>query len=77
MSQAYWDENLTPTRRSPHRLPYPPCMVYVVALPAQELDRIYTDLQIKQSFTKTVAHQPLHRTRNGSVSLWAGSGRAG
>ncbi|MFB4308630.1 hypothetical protein [Actinomadura sp. GTD37] len=44
-------------------------MVYVIALTAEELDRIDTDLRIKQSFTKTVAAASLPRDRTPQITL--------
>ncbi|MFJ9930938.1 hypothetical protein ACIRU5_33535 [Streptomyces misionensis] len=44
-------------------------MVYVVALTGEELDRIDTDLRIKQSFTKTVAVASLPRDQAPRITL--------
>ncbi|MDT0550116.1 MULTISPECIES: hypothetical protein [Streptomyces] len=44
-------------------------MVYVIALSAEELDRIDTDLRIKQSFTKTVAVASLPRDQTPRITL--------
>ncbi|MQS09379.1 hypothetical protein [Streptomyces alkaliphilus] len=44
-------------------------MVYVVALSAEELDRIDADLRIKQSFTKTVAAASLPRDKTPRITL--------
>ncbi len=44
-------------------------MVYVIALSAEELDRIDTELRIKQSFTKTVAVAALPRDQTPHITL--------
>jgi hypothetical protein len=46
-------------------------MVYVIALSTQELNRIDTDLRIKQSFTKTAAVASLPRDRTPRITLLA------
>lgn len=44
-------------------------MVYIIALSAEELDRIDTDLRIKQSFTKTVAVASLPHDQTPRITL--------
>nr|WP_168511971.1 hypothetical protein [Streptomyces sp. S1D4-11]QIY98784.1 hypothetical protein HEP87_38495 [Streptomyces sp. S1D4-11] len=44
-------------------------MVYVIALSARELERIDTDLRVKQSFTKTVAVAALPEDRTPQITL--------
>ncbi|GAA2137703.1 hypothetical protein [Streptomyces synnematoformans] len=44
-------------------------MVYMIALSAEELDRIDTELRIKQSFTKTVAVAALPRDQTPRITL--------
>ncbi|MGW0079876.1 hypothetical protein ACWDU9_32535 [Streptomyces cellulosae] len=44
-------------------------MVFVIALSAGELERIDTDLRLKQTFTKTVAVESLPRDRRPQITL--------